>query len=97
MGMGISTMALIVLVGVCLAGLIFANSKGRGKKSVPVMTVAPTVPKEERWQVRFAADWYECQPISADPSAGRGVVLLTDRRTHSRPIVRRLDEIKLEE
>ncbi|MEK9174807.1 MAG: hypothetical protein AAB725_02445 [Patescibacteria group bacterium] len=49
----------------------------------------------KRAKVKFARGWYECRPISADPSMGLGVVQLTDRRTHSRPIIRRLSEIRL--
>lgn len=49
--------------------------------------------KEERWEVKFAGRWYNCQPVSADRAMGLGIVQLTDPRTHSRPITRPLSEI----
>ncbi len=88
----------LILLG---AGLVWIKrfSRRSTKKmvvpSAPIPPQASDEPAVKRAKVKFARGWYECRPISADPSMGLGVVQLTDRRTHSRPIIRRLSEIRL--
>lgn len=52
------------------------------------------VQKTPRWQVEFAGEWHECSPPLVENSPGWVRVQLTDRRTHSRVIVRPADEIR---
>ena len=59
--------------------------------------VPVTPPKEKGTWVRFAGKWMECRMEGGQ--GGRGmptlaVVRLTDKRTHSRRIVRLLDDVR---
>ena len=82
--------------------LLIVGFKAFGVNTREALGVVPDVydppgNAREVWRVKFAKGWYECQPISADPRMGLGIVRLIDRRTHSRNIIRRLDEIRLVE
>ncbi len=88
------TIIIISLIGIIVMAIAVPKILKRHNVSAAEVVVQKR-PKEEGWQVKFAQGWYDCQPISADSSMGLGVVLLTDRRTHKRPIMRPLSEIKL--
>ncbi len=59
---------------------------------------SPRPPKANRWEVFFAGCWMECvlsKAHTGSPSLQLCVVRLTDRRTHSREIIRRLEEVRI--
>ena len=98
------TIVVAGVIGIMVCAVVvfvFPHCKKSLAGSQPIYVGNMPVAKatEPRWQVRFAGDWYECQPVGLNSYEGRYEgrlvqVQLTDRRTHSRVITRRADEIR---
>ena len=89
---------LLGAIGICVsvAFVIWVIDFHRTTKSV-LEPVPVTPPKEKGTWVRFAGKWMMCRMEGGQ--GGRGmptlaVVRLTDKRTHSRRIVRLLDDVR---
>lgn len=93
------TMIIISFIGVVVMAIVMPKMLKRYNVSAAEVVREQS---KEGWQVKFAQGWYECQPFnSSDPQIsssmfkmGLGMVKLTDRRTHSRMILRPLSQIR---
>ena len=93
------TIVVAGVIGIMVCAVVvfvFPHCKKSLAGSQPIYVGNMPVAKatEPRWQVRFAGDWFACSPPIRENSSGWVQVRLSDKRTHSRPIIRPAHEIR---